>query len=392
MVVEGSQQETLDTGFVLLGTRQQGVPVILRELVLLGGFDLVSPSFTLKLQDDEFWNPRLLIDNAEGEPIEIVSHEVEFIEPDFEAYLVEKRRIKGIFHETLELRHFPFDCQETLNLGFVLLGTHQHSIPVILKGLMLPDGFDPGSTSFTDLSVTITCDRTTDEVELVASPTEVSQVDIKSIEIQTGYSPGTSKRRHPGLVFTSRSARRSGYFLVNMILISCVLCLLSFAAFSVPANENRLQLSLLLLLTTVTFKFAASQNLPKISYLTYLDKVVLVNFFMLVILTVWHAIARAVSASKPKFLEYEHYVMYSLLSCYCIGSVLFGLTVYLDAGSRRRLMKRKDAEFNQYKQQIEAQKQHHSILSVSLEEWLSSPHNSITDNLLDKNDPLINNY
>ncbi|VDP48592.1 unnamed protein product [Schistosoma margrebowiei] len=36
----------LDTGFVLLGTRQQGVPVILRELVLPGGFDPVSPSFT----------------------------------------------------------------------------------------------------------------------------------------------------------------------------------------------------------------------------------------------------------------------------------------------------------------------------------------------------------
>ncbi|VDP41081.1 unnamed protein product [Schistosoma margrebowiei] len=47
MVVGGSQQETLDPGFVLLGTRQQGVPVILRELVLPGGFDLVSPSFTL---------------------------------------------------------------------------------------------------------------------------------------------------------------------------------------------------------------------------------------------------------------------------------------------------------------------------------------------------------
>ncbi|VDP17094.1 unnamed protein product [Schistosoma margrebowiei] len=45
MVVEGSRQETLDPGFVLLGTRQQGVPVVLRELVLAGGFDLVSPSF-----------------------------------------------------------------------------------------------------------------------------------------------------------------------------------------------------------------------------------------------------------------------------------------------------------------------------------------------------------
>ncbi|VDO40715.1 unnamed protein product [Schistosoma margrebowiei] len=51
MVVGGSQQETLDPGFVLLGTRQQGVPVILRELVLPGGFDLVSPSFTLNMEN-----------------------------------------------------------------------------------------------------------------------------------------------------------------------------------------------------------------------------------------------------------------------------------------------------------------------------------------------------
>ncbi|VDO76398.1 unnamed protein product [Schistosoma margrebowiei] len=40
MVVGGSRQKTLDPGFVLLGTRQQGVPVMLRELVLPGGFDL----------------------------------------------------------------------------------------------------------------------------------------------------------------------------------------------------------------------------------------------------------------------------------------------------------------------------------------------------------------
>ncbi|VDO62027.1 unnamed protein product [Schistosoma margrebowiei] len=32
MMVGASQQETLDPGFVLFGTRQQGVPVILREL------------------------------------------------------------------------------------------------------------------------------------------------------------------------------------------------------------------------------------------------------------------------------------------------------------------------------------------------------------------------
>ncbi|VDP70255.1 unnamed protein product [Schistosoma curassoni] len=48
IVVGGNRQETLDPSFVLLGTRQQSVPVILRELALPGGFDLVSPSFTVR--------------------------------------------------------------------------------------------------------------------------------------------------------------------------------------------------------------------------------------------------------------------------------------------------------------------------------------------------------
>ncbi|KAL3317079.1 hypothetical protein Ciccas_004274 [Cichlidogyrus casuarinus] len=227
------------------------------------------------MQDEDFWNPRLNVDNAQGEPKEIVSHEVEFMEPNHEAYMIEKRRIKGVFHETLELKHFPFDCQ--------------------------------------DLSITITSERPVEEIELIASPSDISHVDqrcaddsqewnifrhvdIEPIEIQAAYSMGPGKRRQPGLIFTSRAARRSGYFMVNTVLISCVLCLLAFTTFSVPPKEsNRLQLSLLLLLTTVTFKFAASQNLPKISYLTYLDKVVLTNFFMLVAMAVWHALARYMS-------------------------------------------------------------------------------------------------
>ncbi|VDP68363.1 unnamed protein product [Schistosoma mattheei] len=48
MVVGSSQQETLESGFVLLGTRQQGVPVILRELMLPDGFEPLSPSFTVR--------------------------------------------------------------------------------------------------------------------------------------------------------------------------------------------------------------------------------------------------------------------------------------------------------------------------------------------------------
>ncbi|VDO59891.1 unnamed protein product [Schistosoma margrebowiei] len=48
MLDGGSQQETLYPGFVLLGTRHQGVPIILRRLVLPGGFDFMSSSFTVR--------------------------------------------------------------------------------------------------------------------------------------------------------------------------------------------------------------------------------------------------------------------------------------------------------------------------------------------------------
>ncbi|VDO68260.1 unnamed protein product [Schistosoma curassoni] len=41
-------RETLDLGFVLLDIRQQGVPVILRDLMLPDGFDHMSPSFTVR--------------------------------------------------------------------------------------------------------------------------------------------------------------------------------------------------------------------------------------------------------------------------------------------------------------------------------------------------------
>ncbi|VDO59706.1 unnamed protein product [Schistosoma margrebowiei] len=59
MVVGGCRQETLDPGLVLLGTRQQGVPVILRELVLPGGFNPVSPSSTVRDVTTELSGPRL---------------------------------------------------------------------------------------------------------------------------------------------------------------------------------------------------------------------------------------------------------------------------------------------------------------------------------------------
>ena len=59
MVVGGGQQETLDPDFVLLGTRQQGVSVIMRELVPSDRIDPASLSFTVRDATTERFGPQL---------------------------------------------------------------------------------------------------------------------------------------------------------------------------------------------------------------------------------------------------------------------------------------------------------------------------------------------
>ncbi|VDO27802.1 unnamed protein product [Schistosoma margrebowiei] len=95
MVFGSRRQETLDLGFLLLDTHQRSVLVILRKLMLPDGFDSISPSFTVR---------------------------------DVTTGLMVVGRSR----------------QETLDSGFVLLGTRQQCVPMILRELVLPGGSDAG--------------------------------------------------------------------------------------------------------------------------------------------------------------------------------------------------------------------------------------------------------
>ncbi|VDO56295.1 unnamed protein product [Schistosoma margrebowiei] len=108
MVNGGSRQETLDLGFVLFSALQQSVPVILRELMLINELNPMSPSFVFGDVTTDLSGPMVVIGSR----------------------------------------------QETLDPCFVLLGTRQQSLPVILRELVLPDGFDPVSRSFTVIDIT----------------------------------------------------------------------------------------------------------------------------------------------------------------------------------------------------------------------------------------------
>jgi hypothetical protein len=58
--------------------------------------------------------------------------------------------------------------------------------------------------------------------------------------------------------------------LIVDVLLQFLVCALAFASFtcSLSSPQSRLQLTFILLLTTVTFKFAVNKNIPRIPYLT----------------------------------------------------------------------------------------------------------------------------
>ncbi|KAF7260988.1 hypothetical protein EG68_01796, partial [Paragonimus skrjabini miyazakii] len=217
---------------------------------------------------EQYWNPLLFIDNILSETKETQWLMAQRNETG-EVYLLERRRIKGVFLETLELNDFPLDVQ--------------------------------------DLTITVTSERPESEVDIIPDQNEMSAINVQTFVDQQEWKLhehveitkrimkqeySSSMKSHACLSVTCRAARRPGYFYWNVFLIMFMISSLSFATFAVSPDkaELRLRLSFTLILTSVTFKYVITQSLPKISYLTYMDKYVLMSLAILCIISVWHAI------------------------------------------------------------------------------------------------------
>ncbi|KAK7090076.1 cys-loop ligand-gated ion channel-like [Littorina saxatilis] len=215
------------------------------------------------------WDPKLDIQNVKGEPKASKWRELEF-GPNGEVYVVERLRVKGAFAEQMELAHFPFDLQ--------------------------------------DLSVLVTSELKEHEIHLVEDEHDISIVDINAfaddqewdlhpcvwtepkVTVKSEYTQFAHSK--PGLYFKCCATRLAGYFVWNIMFVMSVISLLSLVTFAVSRTlpQNRIQLSFILMLASVTFKFAASNSVPKISYLTHLDRYILSLFIFTFLIAAWHGV------------------------------------------------------------------------------------------------------
>eukprot|EP00918_Siedleckia_nematoides_P052393 GHVU01114497.1.p1 GENE.GHVU01114497.1~~GHVU01114497.1.p1 ORF type:complete len:481 (+),score=66.98 GHVU01114497.1:535-1977(+) len=271
---------------------------------------------------DKYWNPKLYVENNLGEPKEVIWQTCTW-NTHGEAMVYERRRIKGCFLENLELDEFPFDTQ--------------------------------------DLTLTVTSERAEAEVDLEEDNSELSSINIQSFvdeqewrlhsHVETWKRVTTriyqnSKFKHPALSTSCRASRRPGFFVWNIFLVMLFICSLAFATFTVDLRlpQNRLQLSFILLLTTITFKFVVSQTLPRISYLTYLDKYILTSMAILCTVCVWHSVVPLVEYNMELAKMIDRCALIILGTGYFLFHAVFFLYIYFVALKKRWTYNEKDRE------------------------------------------------
>eukprot|EP00931_Biecheleriopsis_adriatica_P095888 TRINITY_DN69530_c0_g1_i1.p1 TRINITY_DN69530_c0_g1~~TRINITY_DN69530_c0_g1_i1.p1 ORF type:complete len:244 (-),score=46.05 TRINITY_DN69530_c0_g1_i1:5-709(-) len=84
-------------------------------------------------------------------------------------------------------------------------------------------------------------------------------------------------------------SRRPFYYIVNFVAVLAGIGLVTLGLFAIPVGDvsDRLGHVMTLLLTTVAFKYAMSQQLPKLAYLTRVDKFLLAIFMLQLLCAVY---------------------------------------------------------------------------------------------------------
>ena len=168
-------------------------------------------------------------------------------------------RFSHKFQSPLNLKRFPFDSQ---------------TLTIVVSP------FDPFAK----------------DLELVVDQKKVGQLegasvtdwDIGAIDARLDEDPGPAEE--PQFLFKVKVARRSTFYVWRVLLPMTLLVIASWTVFWFePVNlQPQISTGLAILLSLVTFTYAIDFSLPKVAYLTFIDRYTLTSFafVLLVIFTV----------------------------------------------------------------------------------------------------------
>ena len=164
-----------------------------------------------------------------------------------------EQRVQGIFASDLDFSEFPFDRQ-------------------ILKITIVP--FNPDTVDLIGLTP---YEEWTDGLKF----RDWILIETKGFESSVDYLGET----YPTYEFQLFIDRIPNFYIIKVIVPVFIMSLLALCGFLIsPADfDARLGVTVTLLLTVVAYTFIAGENLPVLSYLTFVDAYLVVSFFICVV-------------------------------------------------------------------------------------------------------------
>lgn len=214
-----------------------------------------------KVPLEEIWNPLLLLMNQENVAKQFT--ESAFLDPD--GYVFYAQRYIGTFTVPLNLKNFPLD---------------QHQLYIDTFSY-----FSPEEVSF------IIDESMTGWSETLSIPDWI--VSNGGIKVKTIENPEL-KKDISQIIFSFTIQRRLGFYFWKIIIPLSLIVIMSWGVFWIDPSrlEAQIGLSATTFLTLFAFQFAIAALLPKIAYLTRMDR-----FTMSCSILVFLALVEAVTTS-----------------------------------------------------------------------------------------------
>lgn len=228
-----------------------------------------GPGTTLKPRDS-VWNPRPQIVNQEL--VRTSFPDVVEVSPDGDVTF--RQRFVGSFSQPLNLTEFPID-RHNFEIELVFPGCSPDQVEVVPhEGL--PSGLEPNS----------------------------SLPDWEIMDWSTAISTHEPMPGVPGpcnFTFSIDARRHVGYYLFQVLLPLVLVLAMSYLVFWIDPSQfgTQISVSATSMLTLIAYRFMVGAHLPKVSYLTRLDVIVL-GATLLVFATLCEAVITSGLASRGR--------------------------------------------------------------------------------------------
>jgi hypothetical protein len=201
-----------------------------------------------------------------------------------------RRQWHGVFLEHLELHNFPMDIQN-LSIEFTsdwpadmvkLVKCRSHPSKVTAAACEITrDSWTPTTLK---KSVASTQNNRVTRDGWITMDSGIIPMCARSAAIRTREDviEGAGlddERLYPVIAFTLQFSRLTQHYFWNIITPTLIMVTLSFMSFTVPVNEvaDRASITLTLLLSIIAYKFIIKDELPKVNFMTLIDKYILAS-------------------------------------------------------------------------------------------------------------------